>query len=251
MFFSDNHYNIDHCFFSKLGGTSYGKYSSLNCGKGSYDNKTKIKNNFNIVANYFDLPIKNIITLQQTHSNKVLTISHEKHKELPLYFDGIVTNRKNLILGILTADCAPVLFFDPINNIIGASHVGWRGALNGILENTLYAMKNLGSRSKDIRCAVGPCIGHDSYEVGLDFYNNFLKENNLNKKFFESKNKAKYRFSLRKYITNKLTNLNVKDIDSIRIDTFKYDDMCFSYRKSLQKKENDYGRMISTIVIKD
>ena len=252
MFFAKNLIDIDHCFFSKLGGTSNSYYSTLNCGKGSKDNETKITKNYKIISKYFDLKVKNIQTLNQSHSNKVFTITNNKISNSSLYYDGIVTKKKNIILGILTADCAPILFYDPLNKIIGACHAGWKGSLNGILENTINAMKNLGARSNSIKCAIGPCISQDSYQVSLDFYLQFILENPSNRQFFESEiKKDKFRFSLKKYIKYKLTNYGIQDISSIPIDTFKQDHICFSYRKSIKKKENDYGRMISTIVIKD
>ena len=182
----------------------------------------------------------------------MLTIRNKRVSNSSLYYDGIVTKKKNIILGILTADCAPILFYDPLNKIIGACHAGWKGSLNGILENTINAMKNLGARSNSIKCAIGPCISQDSYQVSLDFYLQFILENPSNRQFFESEiKKDKFRFSLKKYIKYKLNNFGIQDISSIPIDTFKQDHICFSYRKSIKKKENDYGRMISTIVIKD
>ena len=253
MFFSKNLEEIDHCFFSKLGGVSTDQYYSLNCGKGSNDNKANINRNLKFVADYYDLKINNIITLHQTHSNKALIIPGQNINKHNLCFDGIVTDKKNIILGILTADCAPILFFDPINMVVGACHAGWRGALTGIIENTLIKMRNIGSKTKNIRCAIGPCIGQQSYEVGKDFYDKFVSVENATHQFFKKnpKKRSKYTFSLEGYIIDKLSRLGIDSINSTRIDTFKEDHICFSYRKSLIKKENDYGRMISTIVIKE
>ena len=166
MFFSENLEEIDHCFFSKLGGVSTGQYYSLNCGKGSNDSNANVKRNLKFVADYYDLKINNIITLHQNHSNKAVIISDQNIKKYNLCFDGLVTNKKNIILGILTADCAPILFYDSYNIVVGACHAGWRGALTGIIENTLIKMKSIGSKIDNIRCAIGPCIGQESYEVG-------------------------------------------------------------------------------------
>ena len=253
MFFSKNLEEIDHCFFSKLGGVSTDKYFSLNCGKGSNDSNSNVKRNLKFVADYYDLKINNIITLHQNHSNKAVIISDQNMKKYNLCFDGLVTNKKNIILGILTADCAPILFYDSYNMIVGACHAGWRGALTGIIENTLIKMKSIGSKIDNIRCAIGPCIGQESYEVGKDFYNEFVSVESTAHQFFEKKPNeiSKYTFSLEGYIIDKLSRLGIDSINSIRIDTFKEDHICFSYRKSLIKKENDYGRMISTIVIKE
>ena len=253
MFFSKNLEEIDHCFFSKLGGVSTDQYFSLNCGKGSNDSNANVKRNLKFVAYYYDLKINNIITLHQNHSNKAVIISDQNMKKYNLCFDGLVTNKKNIILGILTADCAPILFYDSYNMVVGACHSGWRGALTGIIENTLIKMKSIGSKIDNIRCAIGPCIGQESYEVGKDFYNEFVSVESAAHQFFEKKPNeiSKYTFSLEGYIIDKLSRLGIDSINSIRIDTFKEDHICFSYRKSLIKKENDYGRMISTIVIKE
>ena len=253
MFFSKNLLGVDHCFFTKLGGVSTGQYSSLNCGNGSGDDRKKINKNLKFVANYFDLDINNVFTLHQFHSNKVLKINNHNLRRQNLYYDGLVTNKKNVILGILTADCAPVLFYAPVKQVIGACHAGWKGALTGIIENTISKMQELGSKPQDIRCAIGPCIAQESYEVGKDFYDKFLNENQYNSEFFIKKSlkKGKYKFSLRNFIINKLSIIGTSSTNSIIIDTYKSEHICFSYRKSLNKKENDYGRMISTIVIKD
>ena len=116
----------------------------------------------------------------------------EELKKISDDFDGLVTNKKNIILGILTADCAPILFFDPIDMVVGACHAGWRGALTGIIENTLIKMRNIGSKTKNIRCAIGPCIGQQSYEVGKDFYNKFVSVENATHQFFEKNTKNQF-----------------------------------------------------------
>ena len=253
MFFSKNLEEIDHCFFSKLGGVSTDKYFSLNCGKGSNDSNASVKRNLKFVADYYDLKINNIITLHQNHSNKAVIISDQNIKKYNLCFDGLVTNKKNIILGILTADCAPILFYDSYNMVVGACHAGWRGALTGIIENTLIKMKSIGSKIDNIRCAIGPCIGQESNEFSKNFNNEFISVENTDHQIIEKKPNeiSKYTFSLEGYIIDKLSRLGINSINSIRIDTFKEDHICFSYRKSLIKKENDYGRMISTIVIKE
>jgi len=133
MFFANNLKAIDHCFFSRLGGNSKGLYKSLNCGKGSHDSSIDINKNLENIARYYELPKDNVITLHQTHSNNSILLQDNSNKEKHLY-DGIVTNKKNLILSILTADCAPILFYDSKNIVIGACHAGWKGALSGSLK---------------------------------------------------------------------------------------------------------------------
>ena len=250
MFFANNLRAIDHCFFSRLGGNSKGIYKSLNCGEGSYDSSKNINKNIENIARYYELPKDNIITLHQTHSNKSTILKDSPIKEKNLY-DGIVTNKKNLILSILTADCAPVLFYDSKKIVIGACHAGWKGAHSGIIENTLKNMTSLGSKIDDIKCAIGPCIGKKSYYVRKDFYKIFTLKNKKNAQFFSKVSSDYYLFSLKDFIINKLKLLKICDICSINIDTFSEETLCFSNRRSVLKKENDYGRMISTIVIKD
>ena len=250
MFFSKNLQDIDHCFFSKLGGNSKGIYKGLNCGNGSKDNSYFIRKNHDLVSKYYCLSKKKLVTLHQTHSSRVLTLNSVNKKKRYEY-DGVVTNKKNIILGILTADCAPILFYDPIEKVIGACHAGWKGSFDNIIENTISSMISLGSKAKYLKCAIGPCIGQDSYIVGFEFYARFLEKNLLNKKYFIQEKSTKYKFNLHGFIANKVQNLGICDISSINLDTYANEELCFSYRRSIHKKENDYGRMISTIVIKE
>ena len=250
MFFANNLRSIDHCFFSRLGGNSKGLYKSLNCGKGSYDSYENINKNLKNIARYYDLSKENIITLHQTHSNRSIILKDNPTKKKHLY-DGIVTNKKNLILSILTADCAPILFYDSKNIVVGACHAGWKGALSGIIENTLKNMIFLGSKTDNIQCAIGPCIGQKSYYVRKDFYKMFTLKSKKNAQFFVQVSSDHYLFSLKDFIINKLKLLKITDICAINIDTFAEETLCYSNRRSVLKKENDYGRMISTIVIKD
>ena len=249
MFFGNNLNDINHCFFSRLGGTSDKNYSSLNCGLGSSDSKSNIILNRKKIANYFSLNSNKLVTLNQTHSNKVAII--EKFDPKKKYnFDGVVTKEKNVILGILTADCAPILFYDGQKNIIGACHAGWKGALSGVISNTISAMTAIGSVKKNIKCSIGPCIGTSSYEVKTDFYKILVSHSIKNNEYFESIGQNKYLFSLRRFIVNQLKINGVDDVSSVKLDTYSNEDLFFSYRRSLQKKEGDYGRMISAIVIK-
>ena len=250
MFFANNLRSIDHCFFSRLGGNSKGLYKSLNCGKGSYDSYENINKNLKNIARYYDLSKENIITLHQTHSNRSIILKDNPTKKKHLY-DGIVTNKKNLILSILTADCAPLLFYDSKKTIIGACHAGWKGALSGIIENTIKDMVALGSKAENIKCAIGPCIGENSYYVRDDLFKFFTLKDKKNTQFFIKTSATHYLFSLKNFIKNKLKLLKISDILSIDLDTFSEESLCFSNRRSILKKENDYGRMISTIVIKD
>ena len=237
--------NIKHCFFSKKNGYSKGVYHSLNCGPGSKDKKENVKKNLDLVSEKFGIKRENLVLMHQTHSNKVIVIN-KKNKNKKIIADALVTKSEGLAISVLTADCVPIILYDEINNVIGCIHAGWKGAISGIIENTLNKFKEMNINNK-INAAIGPCIGHESYEVGLEFYNKFLKDSEINKKFFSKKNNEKFLFNLRDYVNNKLSNFGVHNIDNINADTFKDTDNFFSYRRSQKLKESDYGRCISTI----
>ena len=239
--------NIKHCFFSKKNGYSKGVYHSLNCGPGSKDKKENVKKNLDLVSEKFGIKRKNLVLMHQTHSNKVIVIN-KKNKNKKIIADALVTKSEGLAISVLTADCVPIILYDEINNIIGCIHAGWKGAISGIIENTLNKFKEMNINNK-INAAIGPCIGHESYEVGLEFFNKFLKDSEINKKFFSKKNNEKFLFNLRDYVNNKLSNFGVHNIDNINADTFKDTDNFFSYRRSQKLKEADYGRCISTICL--
>ena len=177
---------INHCFFSNKNGVSKGIYSSLNCGMGSLDKLDNIKKNLNIVCKFIGCEKKKLITLNQRHTNKVIYLSNRTKIKSGLKADGIITKERRLAISILTADCIPILFYDPVEKIIGCTHAGWKGALSGIVQNTIYKFMKLGSNKKNIICSVGPCIAKKNYEVGSEFYNKFIKKNKKNKFFFLS-----------------------------------------------------------------
>ena len=237
--------NINHCFFSKRGGFSKGIYSSLNCGKGSKDNKNSVNQNLVLVSNTMRISKKNLILMNQTHSNRVIIIN-KKNKNLKHFqSDAIITKLKGFALGVVTADCVPVILYDSKNEIIGCIHAGWKGATSGIIEKTLSKFKKINSTNK-IFASVGPCIGKKNYEVNFDFYKNLLSLNRKNAIYFAKKNKNKKLFDLRKYVADKLTEHNVY-VDHVNHDTFKERNNFFSYRRSKKLHENDYGRCISVI----
>jgi hypothetical protein len=239
--------NIEHGFFNRKSGISRGIYKSLNCGPGSFDKKTNIKKNLNIVLNKIKYKKKNLILLNQMHSNKFYYLKKNPKKRLK--GDGILTNYRQLALGILTADCAPILFYDPKKKIIGAAHVGWRGAYKRITKKIInFYLKN-GSSLKDIYIVIGPCISQRNYEVKNDFKKKFVKQNSNNKKYFKSKANKNF-FSLKDYIAGQLKEFGIKNIEIIKKDTFNVKNNFFSARRSLKNKNNDYGRNISIIMIK-
>ena len=239
--------NIKHGFFNRAGGVSKGIYKSLNCGLGSNDNINNIRKNIDRVCKKIGCNKNNLILMSQIHSNIVHKVTKIPNKKLK--GDSLVTNRKGIALGILTADCAPILIYDPVNNLIGAIHAGWRGAYKKIVSNTLKKFKFKGSNFKDLIVVIGPCISKKNYEVKRDFFNKFITNEQSNKKFFNYKNNKMY-FSLSDYIKQNFLNLGVKNVEIIKKDTYKTSDNFFSARKSLKNKLNDYGRNISVIMIK-
>ena len=252
MFFSTkmkNIANLKHAFFSRKNGVSKGIYSSLNCGLGSKDNKKNITKNIAIVCKKLNLKKKNVITLNQIHSNKVICFHNKKEIKDKVTGDAIITKIKNVAIGILTADCVPILLYDPQKKIIGCAHAGWKGARSGIIENTINKLLKLDSNIKNLIVAIGPCINQQNYEVSLDFYKKFINQNKKNKQFFISSEKKKYFFNLRDYIHAKLLALGIENINHIKKDTFSDKKNFFSYRRSIKDKDRDYGRCISVIIM--
>ena len=238
---------IEHGFFNSKGGFSKGIYESLNCGIGSKDLKKNVVRNLEKVAKQINTTKQNIILLNQVHSNKVFNVSDIF--KIRRIGDGLITNRKKLALGILTADCAPILIFDPKKKIIAALHAGWKGAFKDIIGKTINKLNQKGSKSKDLIAVVGPCISIKNYEVKKDFLNKFLQKSKKNIKFFKLYNKKIF-FSLNSYIKSQLINMKVKKIEIIHKNTFPKKNNFFSSRRSIKNKFNDYGRNISIIMIK-
>ena len=221
----------------------------MNCGPGSSDNKNKISKNLAIVEKKIKSNSNKILLLNQIHSNKFYYIDRKfKLKNRKFEGDALITNRPNTPIGVLTADCAPILLFDHNNKIVAAIHAGWKGAYKGIIKRVIKFMIKNGSSPKDITAVIGPCISLKSYEVQQDFIKRFIKKDLKNKVFFKKIRDKNY-FSLNKYITYQLKSLNIKKIEVINKDTFDIKNNFFSARRSLSRNENDYGRNISIIMI--
>ena len=192
---------------------------------------------------------ESLITLNQKHSNHVIFFENEKSIKNKLSGDAIVTKIKNVAIGILAADCAPILLYEPKKKIIGCIHSGWKGAFNGVVKNTVKKFKELNSDLNELIAVIGPCIKKESYEVKIDFYNRFTNQNPRNKYFFEKTNDNKFFFDLRAFINDEISNLGIKNVENIEIDTFSKRDFFYSYRRSCVEKEKDYGRCISVILM--
>ena len=247
MFFSKKlkkFIGLKHCFFSRKGGFSKGIYEGLNCGRGSNDKRNNIIRNLNYVSKRMGVKKSKLILMHQTHSNKVLEVKKVNIRK-SFHSDAIVTKVKGLALGVVTADCAPVLLYDKKNKIIGCIHAGWKGAYSGIIKNTIKKIKGIGG-STDIFASIGPCIGKDNYEVDKNFHQKFLSKSKKYKKYFSNKNKSKKSFNLREYVHDRLKEQNVR-VDHVNRDTYREKKNFFSFRRSHKLKQNDYGRCISVV----
>jgi hypothetical protein len=240
---------IRHGFFTRTGGVSEGIYASLNVGGGSRDERTNVTANRARAMATFGLPGTALVTAYQVHSSTAIAVGGPWPAEPP-QADGLATDRPGVALGILTADCAPILFVDPDARVIGAAHAGWRGALNGIAEATVAAMQSLGARTGRIRAAVGPCIGPRSYEVGPEFPAPFLAHDPIAERYFAPAARERHHmFDLPGYVSHRLKALGLGAVEALSLDTCTDEARFFSYRRSTLRKEPDYGRGLSAIVI--
>ena len=239
---------ISHGFFNRCGGKSKGIYKSLNCGPGSNDKRINIYENLKIVKSKINKDCKNIILLNQIHSNKFIYINKNYKKKRKFKADAIITNQKKLPIGVLTADCVPILICDKKKNIIAAIHAGWKGAYKNILTKVVKFMLKKDCHIKDIHVAIGPCISQKNYNVKEDFFKKFIKKDKKNTKFFKKRKNLLY-FDLPGYIKSQLKIMKISNIDHINIDTFEYKNNYFSARRSIRLKHDDYGRNISIIMI--
>ena len=241
---------VRHGFFTRKGGVSNGLYGSLNCGLGSKDKKESVDANREEAMRQLGLPLTALRTCFQHHSADVLFIDDNLNNTMPLKADGLVTATRGIALGILTADCGPVLFADPIAKVIGAAHAGWRGALSGILENTVRKMCECGASPSNIVAGLGPMIGPRSYEIGPEFREAFLDNSAKNSRFFSSTDRSGYHFfDLPSYIQHRIELIGIKAISSLDKDTYQDKEQFFSYRRACHQNETDYGRLLSAIAL--
>ncbi len=242
---ADNLHDVQHGFFTRKGGASIGIYEGLNCGVGSNDDAESVAHNRARVADAMDVPALALVGVHQYHSADVATInapSADRPKA-----DAMVTNRKGIALGILTADCQPVLFADTQAGVIGAAHAGWKGALNGVLTNTVTAMEALGAKRENIAATIGPCISQASYEVGPEFFEDFIAQDYDFTRFFASGQDDRMQFDLPGFGLHMLREAGVGNAEWIGHCTYKDPMRFYSYRRTTHNKEADYGRLISVV----
>jgi purine-nucleoside/S-methyl-5'-thioadenosine phosphorylase / adenosine deaminase len=237
---------VPHGFLGRRGGVSAGELAGLNVGYGSKDDRSAIDENRRLAVEAL-LPEAELATVHQVHSSEVVYAEAPwPHDQRP-QVDAMVTDQPGLLLAILTADCAPVLFADPDAGIVGAAHAGWRGALAGVTDSTIAAMEHLGARHDRLVAAVGPCIGQPSYEVDDAFRDRFLAEDPRNDRFFSVA--AKPHFDLSGYVVHRLLTAGVTQVESLRLDTYADPDRFYSYRRATHLGQADYGRQLSAIAV--
>ena len=239
-------------FFTREGGVSQRLYAALNCGYGSGDDPEAVRENRRRAMDRMGLKPEALVTLYQIHSPTVIAVEEPWRPGESPKADGAVTNRRGVALGILTADCAPVLFADPEARVIGAAHAGWRGAFTGVLEETVAAMARLGAQRSRIRAAIGPCIAQPSYEVGPEFHARFVEADAGNARFFRPSVRAGHHlFDLGGYVQSRLDRLGLAAIGALDADTAADPQRWFSYRRATLAGEKDYGRLLSAIALED
>jgi YfiH family protein len=242
---------IRHGFFTREGGISEGIYAGLNVGIGSDDDRQKVTENRMRVAAWFDLPVERLATVHQVHSPDVAIVDDISDTANRPKADALVTKVPGVVLGVLSADCGPVLFADAQNGVIGAAHAGWKGALHGVLENTIETMVALGADRSKITAVLGPSIGRRSYEVGPEFVANFKSVDPAYEIFFSASEKPDHAmFDLPALTIKRLTDAGVR-AENLDLDTYPDPERFFSYRRTTHAKEPDYGRQISAITIRE
>lgn len=241
---------LAHGFFTRAGGVSEGLFASLNVGFGSGDDAGRVGENRARAARALGFDADRLSTAYQVHSAHVAVIDAPVAPSEAPRADGFVTAAPGVVLGVLTADCAPVLFADPEARVIGTAHAGWRGALGGVLEAAVRAMEGLGARRARIVAAVGPCIGRTSYEVGPEFPAPFMEDDAEARRFFAAAaRRGHFMFDLEGYVAHRLDRIGLAAIGVSGTDTCADAGRFFSYRRTTLAGERDYGRGLSAIVL--
>jgi len=241
--------NLRHGFFTRQGGASVGIYASLNCGLGSKDDPAVVAENRARCAGRLGAKVSGLVTAYQVHGTTVADVDLPWAPGEGPRADAMVTCQRGVALGILTADCGPILLADAAAGVIGAAHSGWKGAKAGVAEAVVCAMVRLGATPGNIVAAVGPTIGLESYEVGAEFRGAFIETDQEAGRFFATPTDTRPRFDLQGYIVHRLMALGLAAVDRIAADTCADPERFFSYRRSCLRGEPDYGRQLSAIVL--
>lgn len=242
---------VAHGFFTREGGHSSGLYASLNCGLGSGDEIAAVRKNRAIVSETLDVGADNLLTVHQHHSADVQVVAKPWPQADRPKGDAMVTCERGIAIGVLTADCGPVLFVDRKAGVIGAAHAGWKGALGGVTDTTIAEMEKLGASRSGMIAVIGPSISQAAYEVGPEFPERFLEVSEQNSAFFRpSARKDHAMFDLPGYLAARLKAAGVGTVVDLAVCTFADESRFFSYRRTTHRRETDYGRQISAIVLR-
>jgi polyphenol oxidase len=240
---------IRHGFFLRTGGVSEGLYASLNCGRGSADERARVEANRARVAATLKVSPESLTGPYQAHTARTVIAARAWQVGQAPEADAVVTNVRGLAISVLTADCAPVLLADLSAGVIAAAHAGWKGAKAGIIESAIEAMEKLGANAGRIRAAIGPAIRQSAYEVSPEFKAAFLADGQASERYFAEGESGRPHFNLPADVMDRLRNRGVTDIQDIGACTYKNESILFSYRRSVHRFEPDYGRQISAIVL--
>jgi len=242
---------IAHGFFGRTGGVSDGIFASLNCGPGSGDERDKVsENRRRALAGLSNDANAKLLTLYQVHSAEAVIVTEPWEIGKGPHADAMATNVPGLALGILTADCAPILLADAKAGVIGAAHAGWKGAVSGVTESAIAAMEQLGADRTRIAAAIGPCISQANYEVGPEFLARFRDADPANAGFFMPSDRPDHwRFDLQGYVTARLETAGIAQVESIKSCTYADEASFFSFRRTTHRGEKDYGRQLSAILL--
>lgn len=240
---------VRHGFFTREGGVSDGLYASLNCGVGSKDVTERVLRNRSRVARHLGAQHADVVTLYQVHSGVALAVEGPVSRaDLPRA-DAVVTRVRGLAVGVLTADCTPVLLADAVAGVVGAAHAGWRGAAGGVLEAAIAEMEALGADRDRIAAAIGPTINQAAYEVGPDFEAALAQADVESSPFFARAGQGKAHFDLPGYVERRLLRAGLVNIERQTLCTYELESKFFSFRRATHRGEADYGRQISAIVV--
>jgi YfiH family protein len=237
---------IPHGFLGRRGGVSTGIMSGLNVGLGSSDDPQAIRANRRLAVEAV-LPRAELVTLHQVHSATAIAVTEPFPDDRRPHADALVTDRPGLLLGILTADCTPVLFADATAGVVGAAHAGWKGAIGGVVESTIAEMEKLGATRADIAAAIGPTIARKSYEVDESFFRRFAEVDPENERFFSPGRAGHHQFDLEGYVVSRIAAAGVPRVQALGLDTYSDPERFFSYRRATHRGEPDYGRQIALI----
>lgn len=239
---------VAHGFLGRRGGTSTGILAGLNVGTGSADDPALIAENRRRATDAV-LPGGRLATVFQVHSPDAVAVIEPFEERLRPHADALVTDRPGLALGILTADCAPVLLADREAGVVGAAHAGWKGAIGGVTDSTIALMETLGARRDRIAAAVGPCIARASYEVDSGFFRRFAEADPANERFFADGKPGHFQFDLEAYVAHRLAAAGIRTVETLGLDTYSDESRFYSFRRATHRGEPDYGRQIAIIGI--